>query len=183
MHAAESCRADCGSTRTIIWVNLPILYIDVDGVLCPFDVPSHDEFGDWQIIPGSFDVPWSPTLASLVGSLPVTKVWLTSWQHEANELLSPLFNWPELAVREHRPGSLWWKLDALVQHHDSGCPFVWIDDELDRQINELGHLFQASLDYLEVPHLLISTKSGQGITRADMERIAQFCHENTARSL
>jgi hypothetical protein len=174
-------RADWQERRTVFAMSLPILYLDVDGVLCPVDVPHHDEFGDWQTVPGSFDMPWSPTLAGLVGGLPAKRVWLTSWQHEANELLSPLFNWPELPVLEHKPGSLWWKLDSLVQHHEPGNPFVWVDDELGKQIIELGHLFQAAIDSLSVPHLLVSTTSGQGITRGDIESIAQFCHENTPR--
>jgi hypothetical protein len=154
----------------------PILYLDVDGVLCPHRVPdeSIDDFGDWVMVPNSYDVPWSPAMIELINALVVERRWLTSWQHEANERLSPLFGWEQLPVLEHRPGSLWWKFDALVQNHPRGTPFIWIDDELDTQRAALEGMFEAGLRTLEAPYLSISTWAHRGITRDDIARISDF---------
>jgi len=154
------------------------LYLDVDGVLCPFVTPLVDEFGDWQVVPGSHDTPWSPTLASMIDELEAQRVWLTSWEYGANERLCPLFSWPEQLVLEHRPGSLWWKLDALVQHHPRGVPFIWVDDEMDVRREEIGKIFSDSVTSLDAPYLLISTRSNQGLTRANLTSVAAFLAEH-----
>ena len=164
-------------TNTVLVMTTPVLYLDVDGVLCPLRVPDEyiDEFKDWETVTNLYDLPWSPALVQAIAELPVERRWLTSWEHEANLRLSPLFGWEQLPVLEHRPGSLWWKFDALVQHHEKGRPFIWIDDEMDDRREELDNIFEAGLTTLDAPYLCISTWSHRGITREDLEAIRAFC--------
>lgn len=161
-----------------------VLYLDVDGVLCPVVPPdeSIDEFADWQLVPPPGRVPWSPTLIGALSALPIERRWLTSWQHEANERLAPLFGWSTMPVLEYRPGSLWWKFDALMQHHERGVPFVWIDDELDERRRDLTPMFDAGLASLDAPYLCLSPWTYRGITREDIARIAAFCADPYAES-
>jgi hypothetical protein len=155
----------------------PILYLDVDGVVCPFRVPDEyiDDFRDWEVVPASYDVPWSPALVAQITALPVERRWLTTWEHEANDRLSPLFGWEALPVLECVRGAKWWKYDALIRQHTPGVPFIWIDDEMDYWRHELAESFDAGLGELGSPYLCISTWSHRGITREDITSIAAFC--------
>jgi hypothetical protein len=159
----------------------PVLYLDVDGAICPARTPDEyiDDFGDWEIVPGSTLTPWSPSLVAAVTALPVELRWLTSWEHEANRRLSPLFGWEQLPVLGWTPDSLWWKFDALIEYHEPGVPFIWIDDELDDRRQALGTAFEVGLNSLGAPYICISPWTHRGITRIDLARVVTFC-ENFA---
>jgi hypothetical protein len=150
------------------------IYLDVDGVLLPHPSYAGAEFTDWQPIPGHISATWSPGLVRSISALSLERRWLTSWEDNANERLCPLFDWEPLPVLHYQPGSQWWKLDALVQHHEVGRPFIWIDDEIDNRRDDIGPAFDAALDTLDAPRLVISTWPSVGITLDHLDEMARF---------
>src|SRR5262245_53635526 len=117
----------------------PLLFLDVDGTLIPYDgsMPA-EPADDWagrqgQANPnlGRINLALGPRLLAL----PVELMWATGWMHEANEVISPLLGLPQLPVvdLEEPDASEWyqlnWKTEILVEVA-AGRPFVWIDDEI-----------------------------------------------------
>jgi len=121
----------------------PLLFLDVDGTLIPYDGSMLAESADvWagqqeQANPnpnlGRINVALGPRLLAL----PAELRWATGWMHEANDVISPLLGLPQLpvvALAEPQTAvgewyQLNWKTETLVQVA-AGRPFVWIDDEI-----------------------------------------------------
>ncbi len=161
----------------------PRLYLDVDGVLAAVAVYSYSSpepydpayaWSDWETIDY---VPVSRSLASALGDLPADRVWLTTWTQRANEVLSPYFGWPQLEVLDARARERsWWKLDALIDTHPRGVPFVWVDDELARQRALLNPGFDAALATLGAPYLLVCPLEigASALAPSQVDEIRQF---------
>ncbi len=117
----------------------PLLFLDVDGPLLPFGLPS----GQYPVFPGHGGEDASPLLARLdpghgarLLALPCDLVWATAWEHEANEVVAPRLGLPELPVVVFPPddendvrAGLHYKTRALVGWA-AGRPFAWVDDEI-----------------------------------------------------
>jgi hypothetical protein len=81
--------------------SLPLLLLDVDGVLNPFAAPACPPgFSEHDFFPGEEPVrvcpahgPWLQELATRF-----RLVWATAWGDDANRLLAPLLQVPELPV-------------------------------------------------------------------------------------
>ena len=130
--------------------DLPILFLDVDGPLHPWDNdPSKRPDGyqtfRWQVPPsvkpdgrrdnGKRRVWLRPEHGPELLKLPVQLVWATAWAHSANVRIGPHLGLPELpvALAENKYGSRGpsqsWKTEALLEYA-AGRPFAWADDEI-----------------------------------------------------
>ncbi|MFK4070855.1 HAD domain-containing protein [Streptomyces sp. NPDC029674] len=126
-------------------VQLPLLFLDVDGPLIPFGAEPQ-QYPTYELGPHLRGVNASPLLTRInpqhgakLAALPCEVVWATTWMDEANECIAPLLGLQQLAVvawpepsdaddQDARDG-LHWKTRALVDWA-AGRPFVWVDDEV-----------------------------------------------------
>ena len=110
----------------------PILLVDVDGVLNPWEAEScPDGFAEYQFFPGE-RVLLSPGHGKLLRSLAGTYqlVWATAWEHNANRWICPVLELPQLPVIEFPLGGrdvLFRKLPAVIEAVGDR-PCAWIDD-------------------------------------------------------
>ncbi|MEV4516712.1 HAD domain-containing protein [Dactylosporangium sp. NPDC049525] len=159
----------------------PILFLDVDGPLIPFGAPGHGAQGYGapatarirQAARGNpllerLDPRHGPWLAAL----PCDLVWATTWGADANEVIAPLLDLPELPVvdwpdEDAAAGPVHWKTRGLVAWA-AGRPFVWVDDEItaaDREWVAAHH---------PGPALLHAVDRRCGLTREDVAAIAAW---------
>ncbi|MFJ4681617.1 hypothetical protein [Kitasatospora sp. NPDC088783] len=135
----------------------PLLMLDVDGPIAPFDrilrprgyrthrVPSQT-WRQRQLEKGVPDpkplrVWLNPAHGTSLLALPYDLVWATAWRHEADEHLAPLLGLPKLpyvnweSMNHKDPDGLHWKTRQLVYWADQQ-PFAWVDDEIGPQDTE-----------------------------------------------
>jgi hypothetical protein len=151
---------------------LPILFVDVDGVISLFgfspDVgqlpgPLHWIDGVAHCIPT--DV--GERLVRLASEFEL--VWATGWEERANEHLPYLLGLPfaELPTLTFDGqavfGSAHWKVDAISEYAGERAA-AWIDDNL----NETCHLW-AKLR--QAPTLLVETEPSVGLTDGHVEQL------------
>lgn len=131
----------------------PILFLDVDGVLNPFESIRNPPEGYTlhRMTPTGFPSGLKVLLNHGHGAklleLPVDIVWGTTWEEEANEWIGPHIGLPDLPVVEfgaspkRSDSRTHWKTEKLIEYAD-GRPFIWLDDECttwDRQFIEKHH--------------------------------------------
>ncbi len=169
--------------------DLPVLFLDVDGVLNAYALDpilaGFDDFEVHEVTIGddtgfrmTLDLRLSPGMGQALATLPAEIVWLTTWEHNADQLIAPLVGLPR-GLRVLSPpsgaktGTPLWKLDALRQSVSlNPTPFVWLDDDL--------NLFRAAVSAekwaseLPVPSLLIAPDPRAGILPEDIEAIEEF---------
>ncbi|PYI65210.1 hypothetical protein CVV68_19020 [Arthrobacter livingstonensis] len=122
------------------------LYLDVDGVVCPFGPVGTTDWGTaWQYAGvGLMEVKYAAELVGelndLSGCAGVRCVWLTSWEELAPKYLCRAIGldgrkWPVLSSGDQAGGYEWWKLDAIQRDIEKHSPerIVWIDDQLDSE--------------------------------------------------
>jgi hypothetical protein len=147
--------------------SLPLLLLDVDGVLNPFAAPACPPgYSEHEFFPGEDPVrlcpahgPWLRELAARF-----QLVWATAWGASANRLLAPVLHLPELPVIRFppppfRPRD---KLPPIVSYAGSR-PLIWIDDMHPPE----AHAWAASR---RVPTLLIGIDPAEGLTRPVIEQ-------------
>src|SRR6478736_6489593 len=155
------------------------VYLDVDGVLCPFGAAGSTDWGtawrsaDAGLLAVSYAVELVKALNELAGRPDLRFVWLTSWEDMAPEFLCPAIGlagqaWPVLAGDGLGGGDGWWKLQAIQQDLETSAPdrAVWIDDQLDfeRAARQWAAFFGARF-------LLISPDPRRGLSRAELASV------------
>ena len=156
---------------------LPLLLLDVDGVLCPLGSGGVEEMlessGDYGEVRYARALP--ARLAALGGSFAL--IWATSWGHQANDVLSPLFGLPLLPVMEFgdvtfKMGETW-KL-PVIRRYVKERPFAWVDDEIGKDAHRWARRRL-------VPTLLLDVRPDVGLTQDHVDVLLQFGASVTGR--
>lgn len=156
--------------------SLPLLLLDVDGVLNPWAAPAcppgyieHDFFpGEEPVRVCPAHGPWLQELATRFQI-----VWATAWGAGANRLLAPLLQLPDLPVIDFPPVPFHPrdKLPAIVRYA-ARRPLAWIDDELQPEAHALAARRRT-------PALLISADPAEGLTRPIIEQALQWADSHS----
>ena len=152
----------------------PLLLLDVDGVIFPFGGGPPPGYERTEI--RGYEVTWRPSLRDSFERLTdlFDVVWATTWEHRANEAISPLLACGELPVIEFTSGRAGdtWKLED-VANYVGDRPTAWVDDELYLDA-------RAWAERRHVPTFLIRPSSSVGITDehvAELEAFARSARE------
>jgi hypothetical protein len=158
------------------------LYLDVDGVVCPFGAADNTPWGSlWNYaFAGMLEVAYAPELVGALNGLAQVPglrcVWLTSWGDLAPGVLCPAAGiqgtgWPVLTAGGAGSGPDWWKLEALQADLEaSGTErIIWADDQLafERQAQAWARIIGGRA-------LLISPDPRRGLTPLDVEAMRAF---------
>jgi len=149
----------------------PILLVDVDGVLNPWEAEScPDGFAEYEFFPGE-RVLLSPAHGELLTSLAAAYdlVWATAWEDDANRFISPVLALPALPVIEFpidERNPLFRKLPAVAEAVGSR-PCAWIDD-----VHPPDHYEWA--EARGAPTLIVDINPAEGFTSAIAEQLARW---------
>jgi len=158
------------------------LYLDVDGVVCPFGPQGTTDWGSpWQqadagLLPVTFAAELVAGLNTLARTPGLRCVWLTSWEELAPQYLCPAVGlkgsrWPYLSADGAAGGTGWWKLRAIQDDVESTRPeaVAWVDDQLAFEAEA-----QRWARFLGRRILTVSPHPRRGITPAELDRIRSF---------
>lgn len=153
--------------------SMPILLLDVDGVLipyaakgCPDGFIQHTLLGEpvW-LAPCHGD--WLRPLCDRF-----QLVWATGWEHYANQLIAPILGLPTLPVIEFpRDGTRRFEKFPTIERVVADRALIWIDDELTPAIHAWA-LQRRS------PTLLIDADPAIGLTLEMVATVAGFGHRS-----
>ena len=135
-----------------VTASLPLLLLDVDGVLNPFAAPARPPgYTEHEFFPGEDQI-----------------VWATAWGADANRLLAPLLRLPDLPVIRFPPVPFHPrdKLPAVARFAGRR-PLTWIDDALSPE----AHAWAARR---RTPTVLIGIDPTEGLTRPVIEQALQW---------
>jgi hypothetical protein len=148
---------------------LPLLLLDVDGVVCPLGKTATDQIpiastyvslSHHRLLPT-----WLVELADVF-----ELVWATTWEHDANEILAPLLGLPSLPVIGFKgavvgPGESV-KLPS-VRRFVGDRAFAWVDDRL-------GVDATAWAAHRPVATFLRDIDPAVGLARHDIDALLEF---------
>lgn len=154
-------------------LKLPLLFVDVDGVLSvfgfPHDAPPPGRMHSVDGMPHCLAHGCGERLNRLSSCYEL--VWATGWEERANEHLPHLLGldseYPTVSF-DHRPewGTAHWKLSA-IERFASDRPAAWIDDNF----NEACHFWARER---EAPTLLVPTQPEIGLTDRHVEKLEDW---------
>lgn len=165
---------------------LPILYLDVDGVLNPDgkrqDGRAWDDLKKHRIVipysdvqGGKYNVWLSPSMGAALAALPVELRYLTSWGKWAPVAIGPHIGLPSGMpvvgdyLRTFDDPKPPWKADAVkAQVAVERRPFIWIDDE------DITPDFSAWASACGVPALPLLIDGWTGITPDHIVQVKAF---------
>jgi len=145
-----------------VTASLPLLLLDVDGVLNPYVAPACPPgYTEHKFFPGEDPVRICAAHGAWLRELATRYeiVWATAWGDGANRLLAPLLQLPDLPVIRFPPVPFHPrdKLPPIIRFAGRR-PLAWIDDALTPQ----AHSWAAKR---RIPTLLISIDPAEGLTR------------------
>ncbi len=174
---------------------LPNLFLDVDGVLNPFELSPEsaaegfDDFDvhvvQFELEPGrprDFMVRLSPAMGARIARLAVNIHWATTWEHRADSAIAPLCGLPRglPVLSPLNEAEEWedWKFLAVRRtvEHDPR-PFVWIDDDID--FFQDGALTPSEWAAgLSTPNLLIAPDCDTGLLPRHLDAVEEFVRQH-----
>jgi hypothetical protein len=162
--------------------NRATLYLDVDGVVCPFGPTGTTPWGSaWRYtFAGMLEVAYAAELVAALNGLSLQPglrcVWLTSWEELAPAVLCPVTglegsSWPVLTADGAGSGAEWWKLEAIQADVGRNTPerIIWVDDQL-----AFEGRAQAWARILGRRALLVSPDPRTGLSPRQLEAIRAF---------
>lgn len=159
---------------------VPVLYLDVDGVLNALDV-SRSRWPDVRTVherpvPGgrAYRLHLSAAMGAALAALEVEIRWATTWAQAAGPCISPHIGLPlDLAVSctPDDPASHFKGEAIRAEVEAERRPFIWVDDEA---ISGTWKRWAAQVRDDGVPNLLVEPDTRSGLTPEDLERIAAW---------
>ena len=162
--------------------NTVTLYLDVDGVVCPFGPAGTTPWGSaWRLAyAGMLEVAYAAELVKALNRLALWPglrcVWLTSWEELAPAVLCPATgldgsSWPVLTGDGPGGGAEWWKLEAIQADVGRNTPkrIIWADDQL-----AFEGRAQAWARILGRRALLVSPDPRTGLSPGELEAMHAF---------
>jgi hypothetical protein len=166
-----------------------LLLLDVDGMLHPCDAKPHRRPAGytthrlrprgWEHARKPLRVWLNPNHGALLTRFAADHgfelAWATTWQHDANTMISPRVGLPELPVIEFdgHPGTAGgWKFPAVLDYA-AGRPLAWLDDDFRLAVHRRGREeFEAAR--AGVPTLLHHVDPRVGLTLLDLAAVARW---------
>jgi len=154
---------------------LPLLLIDVDGVLNPYVRPgttlgaqyATHRIGEQVVRLTTSHGEWLHRLAELY-----ELVWATTWDADANALIGPIIgappNLPVISVTDRDAKDWTWKLPA-VERFVADRPLAWLDDDPGQGADEWAAA-------RTIPTLLVKPDGYVGWTEAEYNALFDFAH-------
>lgn len=152
----------------------PLLLIDVDGVLCPFDgwldggYPGFTFHARWNVYASTDN---SRRLEQLGERF--DRVWCTGWENDANVAIAPLHGLPQLPVLPVLNGAahpVHWKLPG-IEAYVGDRPYAFIDD----QIGDLGVEYARERDK-RIPTFWLPIQCSVGLTDDHVNALETFAN-------
>ncbi len=178
------------------WSEPPNLFLDVDGVLNPFeldpgsDANRFDDFAvhvvQFELEPGrprDFMVRLSPAMGARIARLAVNIHWATTWEHRADSAIAPLCGLPRglpvLSPLDEAEEWQDWKFLAVRRSVERDPrPFIWIDDDLD--FFQDGAVTPSEWAAgLSTPSLLIAPDCDTGLLPRHLDAVEEFVRLHT----
>jgi hypothetical protein len=172
-------------------MNRGLLLLDVDGPLNPDGVKKNQRphgYETHRLRPAGWEHEkhplrvWlcpehGPMLRRFAEQQDLEMVWATTWEHDANRMISPRIGLPELPVIEfgHAPQNLpGWKYTAVLEYAQER-PLAWLDDAF----RVKWHLraqqeFLAARRVLNAPTLLHHVDPRIGLNQLDLNAVLRW---------
>ena len=163
--------------------DLPLLLVDVDGVLALFDLDGGEPAGRWHMIEGfPYYLAEEPPRLLHEAAAAFELVWCTGWEDRANDHLPRLAGTPgplDVIRFARNPGraNAHWKLDE-IDAYARDRPLAWIDDALSEQC----HAWARARTGAVAPTLLVPVAPNRGFTRSELALLHQFAARLKSRS-
>lgn len=177
---------------------VPILAIDIDGVLNPMNWTKQGRKIMWargfrpqtgwqarvRKVEGSRWIPhgelWlnrahGEMLARFSREHDVELVWASLWEHNSNAIVAPALGLPRMPFVDfhgHPSGSQFWKFQAVADYA-RGRPLAWLDDSFGepKKVRQLRASGWSSLRR-NLPTFLQEVDPDVGVTRHDLDMVA-----------
>lgn len=155
----------------MVTFSLPLLLLDVDGVLNPFAAPACPPgYQEYEFFPGEEPIRLSAAhriwLQELAARFQI--VWATGWGANANRLLAPFLQLPQLPVIGLPPAPFAPRDKVpAVAAFAGDSPLAWIDDALAPE----AHAWASER---HAPTLLIDIDPAEGLTRPTVEQCLRW---------
>ena len=164
------------------------IYLDVDGVINAIGhrhpEPKHTGFPEYKSVRcNGYQIAYAPELITMLNALAerddVTIKWLTTWEHDAAKVLSPIIGlegqeWEVLTGDLHAwRGRDWWKLVAIRADVEAAKPghAIWIDDDLSLERTAMNWANNHGVT-------MISPFAKYGLTTEDLAKITSIADRN-----